>query len=95
MGARRESEEEGVEKGELGNDGARMVVDGDERSVVASPEVQGQEDGERRLARPFAGEGERQISGLESAADGEGAPMYMSYPPEERENVRRRDAYGN
>lgn len=84
LGARRDGLDE-REKGEREED-AGITVNEESMSAFASPEMRGEEGGEGRMARTAA-EVQRN-PGAERPDDGESAPLYLTYPPLQREKVR-------
>lgn len=76
------------EKGEHVED-AGMSIGAEARSAVASPELNDRVEGKERIAQQdreiLVGQSE-QVTG-----DGDSAPVYMSYPPLQREKVRSRE----
>ena len=73
-------------EGEREKGDARMCVDGDGRGEIASAEAKGERQGGMRMAQ--LGE-DVQVDALEGAIEDESAPLYLSYPPIQREKVWR------
>lgn len=86
LGALRDEVEEDREKRRRGGE-ETAVGEGDGRSAVTSPEMRGGSESEGGSARRSAEDG--QVSRSEGEVDGEGAPLYMSYPPLRREKVQQ------